>query len=315
MYNRIIFKVIMLILFSSNIYSQNESIKVEIFLSKDTIRMFEPIEYCIKISNTSKDTIRTSSYKWQNYSKPALEIKSKNNPNWMKLWHSDIEFKSECLVLINRNCGITRKEQIINFPPNSSYYIKSVHYPIWKDKSQNIFQKSGSYQIRLSPKIKPYENLAISTIGKNIYLVNENSDKEFLRGLQEKKLNTYDLFVSLNGCVIDSTNNKKFLELKDEHENSEIVNWIEFQNLNKKIHSYKYKFELDQEFKVLIAKQKYLITKMIDNGFFPIELLVDHYIGNIEYGLGKVYDLDAYSKEIDRFNEKIKLYTFSATCK
>lgn len=306
--------MIILISFSSNIYCQNESIKVEIFLSKDTIRLFEPLEYCIRISNISNDSIRTSSYNWRNFRKPALEIKSKHNPKWIELWHSNVEIDSECEVYINPNCWMRPKEQFYHLPPDSSYLIKSVYYPLWKIKSQNLIKEPGNYKIRSSTTIKPFNDLTISTVEKQIYIEIKNSDKEFLRGLQKKSLNTYELFVPWNLCGIDTTNMKKFLDLKDEYKNHEIGNWIEFQNLNKDLCWYKYKFELDHEYKVLANEQKNLIIKMIKDGFFPIDYLASSYNYNIETGLGKIFDIDEYFIETDFFNKETKLYKTSTTC-
>lgn len=94
-----IVRIIILLLCTTTIYAQDKSIEFEIFLAKDTVRLFEPIEYCFKRSNTSDDTIKTASYEVGYYNTPKtlpkLEIRSKHHPEWVELWHSDINLRSE----------------------------------------------------------------------------------------------------------------------------------------------------------------------------------------------------------------------------
>jgi|GEM_PF-2165241 len=311
-------RIIILLLCTTNIYAQDKSIEFEIFLAKDTVRLFEPIEYCFKMSNTSDDTIRISSLKFGNNTKPQLEIRSKKDTQWVTLWHSDMHLQTECNFIHRGGCiyRIPAPKGIIKIQPNHIYRGKSIYFPRWKELNQNLFKESGTYEIRISPYYSRYKGLVNRSIEKTIYLKVTDSDKRFLQSLEDAELNTLDLYKSWSACIIDSIRVSQFVKLKEKHPTYELSDWIEIQYSNKRIRSYGHKKEKDAVYDAIVLRQKEIILKMIDDSFFPIDFLDGYYQENYLAGAGRVYDAssDTYFEEMLRFSEQIEQYNKQVDC-
>lgn len=305
-------------LFSVAAFAQAKGLELRLEIFKDTIELLHPFEYCMCFSNNANDSIETNAFPWENYKKPWLEVKALGELKWKRLYKSEVELGMDHIVKSiygPLNCWDNPRKSL-KIPPKAHYSRASIYYPLWGNVSQIGLRPKKKYKIRLAfntgNKIGVIRSKPVV-----IHVKNSTSDIGISKGLLQKGLNTEQLFEPWNYCSLQDSIKAKFTALQKENPDTYFAKWISVKTLeckfykleNNRLLEYFQKIEIA---KSLLTEQRLLIEKLLQQGFYPKNIILGEYSSNLDKWL---FDIDFHDREIEWINKMLEPKQPVCSCK
>lgn len=296
-----ILKTIILLLYSSQAFSQSKGLELKLEIFRDTVEFLQPFEYCMYFSNNSSKSVEIYALPWElgRAERPWIEIKASGEFKWKKLYRSDM-----VLGLLRSieggpmDCWSTKPRIKPRIPPKAHYCRQDTYYPLWTNESQIIWKPNKKYKVRIAFGASKdigiiYSNPVI------IYVKSSVADNGFANSLLKEGLNTEQIFQSWTYCKAPDSIKAKLSALAIKYPNTHFAFWVTSQTLECKLTMLDRNQELEpfqkkEAASSLLHEQKALTEKLLAKGFNILSL----YTNNIE-NWWWLFDIDFYGNETD----------------